>query len=213
MHLVRSCHSDHPLSSSSYSVTGLCDINGSISLFGKFSTLWFFQGQTGAFSAAYGGFICNLAFILFSAIMMKLNIVCLVARPLTGGGFWRMKLNKNGELRHWASSLFDGRIFIFIFIILGGSWNYSIPFSPLHFTFHISTCIPSSVLTPLAKNKEKFMSSKALIMIPNILLERRIEMSIKGGGGCLVFSGCSRGWGRGLMLVSSINVFLWTNRN
>lgn len=73
--------------------------------------------------------------------------------------------------------------FSFLYLLfLGGSWNYSIPFSPLHFTFHISTCIPSSVLTPLTKNEEKFMSSKALIMIPKILLERRIEMSIKGGG-------------------------------
>ena len=73
--------------------------------------------------------------------------------------------------------------FLFLYLLLlGGSWNYRIPFSPLHFTFHISTCIPSGVLTPLAKNKEKFMSSKALIMIPKILLERRIEMSIKVGG-------------------------------
>lgn len=78
--------------------------------------------------------------------------------------------------------------FLFLYLLLlGGSWNYSIPFSPLHFTFHISTCIPSGVLTPLAKNKEKFMSSKALIMIPKILLERRIEMSIKGGVPCVLW--------------------------
>ena len=84
--------------------------------------------------------------------------------------------------------LFLMAAFLFLYLLLlGGSWNYSIPFSPLHFTFHISTCIPSGVLTPLAKNKEKFMSSKALIMIPKILLERRIEMSIKGGVPCVLW--------------------------
>ena len=139
MHLVRSRHSDHPLSSSSYSVTGLCDINGSISLFGKFSTLWFFQGQIGAFSCGVWRVYLQFGFyqsLIKSAVMMKLNIVCLVARPLTGGGFWRMKLNKNGELRHWASSLFDGRIFIFIFIIVGG--ELELQYTLLTSTFYFS---------------------------------------------------------------------------
>ena len=67
---------------------------------------------------------------------MKLNIVCLVARPLTGGGFWRMKLNKNGELRRWTSSLFDGRIFIFIFIIFGG--ELELQYTLLTSTFYFS---------------------------------------------------------------------------
>ena len=83
--------------------------------------------------------------------------------------------------------------YIYYFFWGGELEYYSIPFSPLHFTFHISTCIPSGVLTPLAENKEKFMSSKALIMIPKILLERRIEMSIKGGGDALCSLGTQGG--------------------
>ena len=74
--------------------------------------------------------------------------------------------------------------FLFLYLLF---WGGKLPFSPLNFTFHISTCIPSGVLTPLAKNKEKFMSSKALIMIPKILLERRMEMSIKGGVPCVLW--------------------------
>ena len=122
--------------------------------------------------------------------MLKLNclqFVCLLARPLTRGGFWTMKLmiRTKTESCIIGPLLFLMAAFLFLFLFLffffwgGGGWERELQCTLLTstFSFHISTCIPRGVFTPLAKGKEKFMSGKALIMIPKIL--GRIEMSIR----------------------------------
>ena len=80
--------------------------------------------------------------------MLKLNclqFVCLVARPLTRGGFWTMKLmiKTKTESCIIGPLLFLMAAFLFLFLFLfffwgvggEGSGNYSVPFSPLHFLF------------------------------------------------------------------------------